>query len=79
MDTSSYTNPMQKRLIAQKPYSLHPGDKHLTVVLCEIGGHMPFVTWIRNNEAKGDDSGHYYSTLAEALFDFESRGRGVKI
>jgi hypothetical protein len=59
---------------AEKPFSSHPDDKHLTVVL-----HQNFkgewVTHIHNSCDNGYCHGHYHGDdYAGALKDFQNRG-----
>ncbi len=66
---------MKRDVRLQKPYSSHPGDKHLTVVLARTGGHHPWVTWVHNSQDGGYFWGHYFETLKDANEDFRKRGR----
>lgn len=68
-------------VILKKPYSTHPDDSRLFVVLA-INHKGEFVTWNYNEEVDGLDSGHYFGTfnkgsseaLRNALDDFDKRG-----
>lgn len=67
---------MYKILIASKRYSLHPDDKHLFIVLCEVkkdSGKIEYATWIRD-DTKGDNDGCYYSNIQAAMESFNERG-----
>jgi hypothetical protein len=71
-------------IILEKPYSNHPGDHYLSIVLAEVpGGRKKFVTWLSNNECGGFSEGHYHDVfpgddpadvLANAVEDFKKRG-----
>jgi hypothetical protein len=54
-----------------------PGYQPRELILCEISGHHPYVTWKRNDPDRGGDGGrffgHYYKTLEEAEKDFQKR------
>ena len=65
---------MAKDILKKKPYSNYPADSYLSVVLANVGGHMPYVTWIYNSVDKGYFWGHYFETLKEAKADYENRG-----
>lgn len=66
---------MAKDVRLRKPYSDHPGDAHLEVVLAkvEFGAH-PWVTWMFNKEDGGYFWGHYFETQEEAVKDYNERG-----
>lgn len=59
--------------ILEKPYSDHPDDAFLSVVL-----HRNFkgewVTHVRNNQDGGFSHGHYFTDLADAAKDYNERG-----
>lgn len=58
-------------VIAVKPVSNHPDDMYLKYIL-----HQPsqqFVTHLLNLHDGGKSSGHYFSTLGEAIEDFNAR------
>ena len=65
--------------LAEKAWSSHPADEHLSVVLCCLPGntYTPFVTWIRNATMgqPGTVDGHYHETIEEAAEDFKQRGK----
>jgi len=63
-----------KYILLEKPYSNHPGDSHLTMVLARW--HNKFVTWGYNMQDQGFFWGHYFqeSELEKALDDFNKRG-----
>lgn len=63
------TNP----IIATKPYSSHPDDSHLTVVLHK-NFKGEYVTHVHNSEDGGFYWGHYFSDLESAMKDFHKRG-----
>lgn len=63
-------------LRAFRPYSSHPGDWYLTVVLVERNAHAyvaPFAVWTHNAQAGGLYEGIYCKTLDEALVAFATR------
>ena len=60
-------------VIKSKPFSDHPGDWYLGVVLAKFGGQ--FVTWIYNSDGCGACEGHYFEDdLERATADFNGRG-----
>jgi len=63
-----------KTILEKKPYSNHPEDTHLSVVLCEIDQKDHYVTWMHNSEDDGYFWGHYFETLREARIDYNKRG-----
>jgi len=69
-------------IVAERPYSFHPGDHYLTIVLAisphaRLGVGRELVTWMFNSQDKGYSTGHYFpeSEAADALADFETRGK----
>ena len=66
---------MKREILKRKPYSDHPDDHYLEIVLAKIDwGLHPFVTWGLNHESGGYFLGHYFETLEEAEEDFEKSG-----
>lgn len=68
-------------VVAYKPYSGHPDDSHLSVVIChnEDNTLHPYVAWIVNTDSSGTDSafsGTYCNTLHDALVAFNRKGGG---
>ena len=62
-------------VIAEMPYSAHPDDTYLTLVLCVYKGQ--FVTWVYNRSDAGFYYGRYFDTAyARALEDFIERRSG---
>jgi len=60
-------------IIKSKPYSDHPNDRPLTVVLAK-NYKGEFVTWIHNSKDGGFFWGHYFKDdLAAATRSFEKR------
>jgi hypothetical protein len=61
-------------LLAEKMYSNHPADKHLTVVLVKRG-EKDYVCWLRNSAPKceGDSLGKYFTDIDEAEKCFKER------
>lgn len=69
-------------VIAERAWSLHPGDSYLTIVLARSpegrgSWGREFVTWGFNRQTGGYFEGHYFpETSAQgAAKDFESRGK----
>lgn len=70
---------MKQEIIISKPYSDHPDDWYLAVVLCKTTNQLtPFVTWIYNNREHGFYEGHYFETKEDAMMDFKLRPNGVR-
>ena len=66
---------MEKReILLEKPYSNHPGDKHLSIVLAKWNGE--YVTWGHNKDDGGYFWGHYFdeTEYEKAIVDFKKRG-----
>lgn len=63
---------MNVKILARKPYSSHPDDHYLEIVMAEWENQ--YVTWIDNKHFNGYVCGHYFNTHAEALADFNKRG-----
>ena len=67
--------------LAKKPYSSHPADHYLTIVLRQDtdNPYTQFVTHIHNSTLAGGEGGyvegHYFNGLDKALKDFNDRGR----
>jgi hypothetical protein len=56
------------------PFSLHPSDSYLSIVLCRIDNDFtPFVTWIYNRNDRAFYHGHYFQHESDARKDFEKR------
>lgn len=66
---------MHRLIKASKMYSNHPGDEHLEVVLANIGGYQPWVTWMYNKQDSSYFWGHYFEDYKDAMEDFNKRGR----
>lgn len=67
---------MKKQILEKKPYSNHPDDKHLSVVLCKWEqSALPYVVWVHNSQDGGYHNGDYCATLKEAVDAFEKRGK----
>jgi len=66
---------MKREIISRKPFSTHPDDHYLEVVLAKTDNiYTPYVTWEYN---KGKDCyflGHYFEKLEDASDDFGKRG-----
>ena len=64
---------MKDNIIASKPYSTHPDDSYLSIVVRE--NHKgEYVTHMYNSIDKGYHLGHYFETLEDAMTDFKKRG-----
>lgn len=59
--------------IASKPYSSHPDDYYLSIVLHK-NFKGEFVTHMANSEDGGFYHGRYFDNLEDAMKDFETRG-----
>jgi len=69
-------------VVAERMWSLHPGDHYLTIVLARSPKDQraygdEFVTWGFNKQDGGFFEGHYWPSFnaADAVKDFETRGR----
>lgn len=63
-----------RTIIERKPFSTHPDDWYLEVVLAKIEwGHTEYVTWEYNKRTSYYSNGHYFETIGEAAEDFERR------
>lgn len=72
-----------REVLYRKPYSNHPKDNFLEVVL--VWWHGKFVTWTRNLQTGGFDAGNYFElrmysddlekAFVDALEDYDSRGK----
>lgn len=67
---------MKRDILGHKPYSSHPDDDYLQVVLAKVetAHRSEFVTWVLNLHTNGYSHGHYFENLKEALADFNKRG-----
>lgn len=60
-------------ILAAKPYSDHPGDHYLSIVLAQ-NFKGEYVTWLHNSQDGGFYSGHYFGNdIVSATKDFEKR------
>ena len=66
---------MQPKVLMRAPYSGHPDDWFLNIVLCELDDGEQYVTWDENVLTGGFAHGHYFQTLEEAIEDFPKRVR----
>jgi hypothetical protein len=69
------------QVVAIRPYSSHPSDQYLFVMLCEREVDKvkepyvdPYVTWTYNAQSRGYGNGHYFQKSDAALSDFLRRG-----
>lgn len=65
-------------ILAERPYSIIPGDGHLRIVLAYWDAEGGYVTWIHNVDDTGYHEGHYHrgnGAFEKALNDFMTRGR----
>ena len=62
-------------LLDSRPYSNHPGDRHLTCLLVRIHGDTPtpYVTWLYNAAHRGCYHDHYFHGYDSACADFLAR------
>jgi len=64
-----------RRTLMQKPYSSHPDDHYLSIVLCEIDNTLtPYVVWLKNSDCGGYYDGFYAESLDKAVENFNKRG-----
>ena len=63
------------KLLAVKPFSSHPDDHYLHIVLIERDhDYDPYVVWRFNSQDGGFFAGYYHSTMKEALETFNKVG-----
>jgi|WetSurMetagenome_2_1015567.scaffolds.fasta_scaffold45084_5 hypothetical protein len=64
----------QIKVLLARPYTVHPDDWHLSVVLCEVVfGVHPYATFMHNAQANAMFSGNYFKTKDEAFEDWKKR------
>ena len=73
IETRGVVVPAGWTIIASKPYSTHPDDGHLSVVLCRSQHRDEWVTWLGNAQNGGCHHGHYFRDTDEALTDYTRR------
>lgn len=61
-----------KEVIASRPVSDHPGDRHLEILLCRW--RSEWVTWAYNKQTNDAFHGHYFKDETKARQDFARRG-----
>jgi hypothetical protein len=69
---------MEKQIIYRKPFSTHPNDWYLSVVMAYLPHNeiTPYVTWLSNSSFKEYEcEGHYFKNRKDAEKDFLERGR----
>ena len=64
---------MKSEHLFEKPYSDHPDDSYLFVVL-RRNFKGEYVTHLFNNQSGGYSNGHYFEEAEEALADYRKRG-----
>ena len=70
--TETTTRHEEGAIIARRPYSAHPDDYYLEIVLRRF--HGQYVTHSYNTEDDGYSLGHYHGQdFAAALEDFKTR------
>ena len=62
-------------IIADLPYSLHPEDSYLRLVVHRAQHNNDWVTHVQNLQTGGFVSGHYFRTKEEALKDLITRAQ----
>lgn len=74
--SSSIQPPLGTLLIGIKPYSNHPDDSHLWIVMCKRpeGERQEFIVWNLNTKDPGYYNGEYYELYEDALAKFNSWG-----
>ena len=72
-------------LIAAKPFSNHPGDRHLhTVLAVWWRDGFEFVQWTVNDGTQEEDGiamafwGHYFEDWSQALIEYKTKGHDAK-
>lgn len=63
----------QRKLVAAKPYTTHPEDTHLWVVVTQ-DARGEFAVHNLNTSDRGLSSGNYYRQLGDAMGRFQQRG-----
>lgn len=63
------------RILAEKKYSSHKDDDHISIVLCRVRD-KEWVTWIctRENNKREMNLGRYFNSPLDAIEDFLTRG-----
>ena len=67
-----------KVVLLSRPYSMHPRDWYLSVVMCFLPTNTltPYVTWMHNATGNSSDyffGGHYFQTKEDAFEDWKKR------
>jgi hypothetical protein len=66
---------MEPEILKRKPYSNHPDDHYLEIVLAKVElTYHPFVVWLYNKNDSGYNNGSYFETFEEAEKDFGKKG-----
>lgn len=64
-----------RKILLERPYSDHPDDIHLLVVLA-LYKNKEYVTWTHNKGRNTFDTGHYFGNNQEAAVeDYLRRGK----
>jgi hypothetical protein len=60
-------------ILAARPYTSHPDDEYLTLVLLHNPDKKEFVTWVYNHQSGGPTDGRYFTRWESAFGDFLNR------
>ena len=68
----------ERIVLLSRPYSVHPNDWYLSVVMCFLPTNTltPYVTWLHNatgNHGGYFFGGHYFQTKEDAFEDWKKR------
>lgn len=69
--------PLGAKLVAIRPFSVHPADNYLAVIMCErenVDVHDRFVVWMYNYQDNGCHHGNYFSKAEDAFKYFCNGG-----
>jgi len=64
-------------LIAEKKYSNHPADEHLSIRIYLLNpneSNKEYVVWLHNKTDRGNSGGFYSKDLIDATNNYNSRG-----
>lgn len=73
IETRGVVVPAGWTVVASKPYSTHPDDGYLSVILCKSEHREEWVTWLGNSSCGGCGNGHYFRDAEAALTDYVRR------
>lgn len=62
------------KVLLARPYTVHPDDWYLSVVLCEVVyGVHPYATFMHNAQTNSLFSGSYHKEKSDAFEDWKKR------